>query len=94
MFRAEGGDILFIYFLHISRAARRYFRKFLRSHQPWRWVPAPCADFHGPSMSRRYSGTVAMTTSARKVGAKFIYFFKSDGPKSMRSGNAMFRGSW
>ena len=76
MFRAEGGDILFIYFLHISRAARRYFRKFLRSHQPWRWVPALCADFHGPSMStRRYSGTVAMTASARKVDAKSHLFF-------------------
>ena len=31
MFRAEGGDIFFIYFLRISLASRRYFGKFLRS---------------------------------------------------------------
>ena len=80
IFLARPGDISGNFFAHTSLA--------------WRWVPALCADFHGPSMSRRYSGTVAMTASARKVGAKFIYFFKSDGPKSMRSGNAMFRGSW
>ena len=37
MFLAEGRDICFIYFLHISLTVRRYFRRFLRSHQPWGW---------------------------------------------------------